>query len=87
MPKLLFDWDDENIDHTALHQVSTSEAESVVQNPRNDVNRSRSSGLPITFGRTKTGKSIAVVWRQVGMNPIKVRIITAYEVAKPEERP
>ncbi len=87
MAKIIFDWDVENSDHVARHGISTTEAESVVTNPRNDVSRSRSSGMPITFGRTKTGKYLAVVWVQTGSNPTKIRVVTAYEVEKPEGRP
>ena len=87
MGKILFDWDDENLDHILRHQISTEEAEVVVLNRRNDVNRSRSSGYPVTFGRTKTSKYRAVVWVQLGVNPTKIRVMTAYEVQKPEGRP
>jgi hypothetical protein len=49
----------------------------------NDVTRSGSSTYPITFGRTRTGKYIAVVWSATGTDPIKVRVITAFEVKRP----
>ncbi len=62
MTKIFFDWDDENLAHILRHKVTSEEAEAVVLNRRNDINRSRSSGHPITFGRTKTGKFLAVVW-------------------------
>ena len=85
MPRMVFEWDDPddeegNVYHIARHGITTAEAERVVREPRNRVERSRSSSYPITFGRTKEGKLLAVVWSAVGTNPLKVRVVTAYEV-------
>jgi len=92
MPKLVFEWDDPgdptgNTAHIVPHGVTPAEAEQVVRNPRNSVGRSRSSTYPITFGVTKGGKSIAVVWSAVGTDPITVRVKTAYEVDPGGKKP
>ncbi|WP_435011967.1 hypothetical protein P12x_006075 (plasmid) [Tundrisphaera lichenicola] len=91
MARLTFEWDaadDEagNVAHITRHGVTTSEAEYVVRNPNNDMVRSESSTYPITFGRTKTGKHLAVVWSAVGTNPMVIRVITAYPVNPPKGR-
>lgn len=71
---------------TARHGVTTEEAEQVVRNLNNDIVRSDSSTYPMTFGRTKTGKYLAVAWFAVGSDPEVVRVITAYPVPKPKRR-
>jgi uncharacterized DUF497 family protein len=88
----VFEWDDVsdlngNVAHIAVHGVTTDEAEFVVLDCRNRVDRSDSSTYPMTFGRTKTGKYLAVVWFARGDDPEVVRVITAYEVQKPRKRP
>jgi uncharacterized DUF497 family protein len=75
-----------NVQHIARHGVTTAEAEQVVRNPDNDKDRSDSSSYPITFGRTKTGKFLAVVWFAVGSDPEVVRVITAYPLPKRKRR-
>jgi len=87
MAKMVFEWDDENIAQIARHGMTPEEVEYVVRSLRSHSNRSRSSTDPITFGRTWTGKSIAVVWSAVGKDPMVVRVITAYDVDPTEERP
>jgi uncharacterized DUF497 family protein len=91
MARQVFEWDDPgdadgNVQHIARHGVIPEEAEQVVRNMRNDVDRSDSSTYPITFGRTKTGKDLAVIWFAVGADPEVVRVITAYPVPKPKRR-
>jgi len=91
MAQKVFKWDhpdDEkgNVFHIARHGVTTEEAEQVVRNPNTTIDRSDSSTYPITFGRTKTGKYLAVVWFAVGSNPEVVRVITAYPVPKPKRQ-
>jgi hypothetical protein len=56
------------------------EVEEVLLNEHNPVGESRSSGRPITVGRTSTGKRIAVIWEQALDNPLVVRPISAYEI-------
>ena len=84
MPKIEFEWDDENVAHIARHGITPEEVEYVVRSPQSRSERSRSSTYPITFGRTKTGKFIAVVWSAIGTDPLRTRVITSYEPDKPE---
>jgi uncharacterized DUF497 family protein len=77
---------DGNVQHIARHGVTLEEAEQVVRNSNNAIDRSDASTYPITFGRTKTGKYLAVVWFAVGSDPEVVRVITAYLVPKPKRR-
>lgn len=86
-----FEWDDPadaggNVAHIAAHGVTTDEAEYVVRNGNNSLDRSDSSTYPITFGRTKTGKYLAVVWFARGGDPEVVRVVTAYPVNPPRRR-
>jgi hypothetical protein len=78
-------WDTEddpdgNVQHIAQNGIAMDEVEEVLLNENNPVGDSRSSGRPITFGETSTGKRIAVVWEQTLDNPRVIRPITAYEV-------
>jgi uncharacterized DUF497 family protein len=86
MPKAAFEWDEENIRHIAEHGLTPDEVEPVVQNPRNVTTFSNSSGRSSTFGMTKTSKYIIVVWVPVRDQPWTVRVVTAYEVPRPNRR-
>jgi hypothetical protein len=62
---ILWDLDDEpdgNVQHVAEHGLTKEETESVLLNPNNEVDESHSSGLPVTFGYTYTGRHIIVIW-------------------------
>ena len=48
--------------------------------------RSRSSGQPVAFGWTTTGKYLTVVFENVSDDPLTVYPITAYEVPPPSPR-
>ena len=69
-----------NVRHAAEHGITMEEVEEVLLNENNPVGESRSSGRPVTFGETSTGKRIAVVWEQASDNPLVIRPVTAYEV-------
>jgi uncharacterized DUF497 family protein len=80
MPWFDFNWtpgEGGNIEHIADHGVSQDEVEEVVQNP-DRVETSRSSGRPIAFGYTTSGKYLAVVYEEV--DETTVYPITAYEI-------
>jgi hypothetical protein len=47
---------------------------------------SRSSGRPITFGYTSSGRYLAVVWEHVDDNPLTIYPITAYDVPERKGR-
>lgn len=80
---IAWDMDDDpdgNVQHIAQHGITLEEVEEVLLNEDNAVGESRSSGRPITFGETSTGKRIAVVWEQALDNPLVIRPVTAYEL-------
>ena len=60
------------------HDVTPDEVEEVLNNEQNPTTVSRKSGSPITFGRTRSGKTIAVVWELVNDDPRMIYPITAY---------
>ena len=63
-PICIWDMDDEpegNVAHIEEHGITQDEVEDVVQNPRNPTDVSESTGRPITFGMTRTGKYIETV--------------------------
>jgi uncharacterized DUF497 family protein len=77
---ILWDLDDDpdgNVQHIAEHDLTKEEVEEVLQNP-DGVTDSRSSGLPIAFGETSTGRLIAVVYEEIDDD--SVRPVTAYDV-------
>lgn len=78
--KAIWDLDDDtegNVQHIAEHGVSKDEVEEVLENP-DGVETSRSSGRPIAFGETSTGRIIAVVYEEFEEDTVYP--ITAYEV-------
>lgn len=80
---IIWDLDEEptgNVQHVAEHGLTKEEVDSVLLNPENETVESRTSGEPITFGWTMTGKHIAVVWEHVQDDPLTIYPITAYEV-------
>jgi hypothetical protein len=77
VPFYFFVWDEENEQHIADNDVTTSEFEEVVCHPERTA-KSRSSGLPIAFGHTSTGKFIAAVYRMIDKDTAYA--VTAYEI-------
>ena len=76
----LFQWTSENEVHLAEHGVTPEEFAEVVTNP-DFVQRSRSTGRPIAFGETSTGKYLACIYELI--DDVIVLPITAYE---PDEK-
>lgn len=68
---------DGNTHHIAEHGITQEEVEEVLENPHG-IERSRSSGRPIAFGETSTGRIIAVVYDDIDEDTVYP--ITAYEV-------
>ena len=66
-----------NVQHIAEHDVSKEEVEEILANP-SGIESSRSSGLPIAFGETSTGRLIAVVFELIDEDTAYP--VTAYEV-------
>jgi hypothetical protein len=80
---VLWDLEDDpdgNVQHIAENDLTVEEVEDVLLAPDNDVHVSRTTGRPITFGWTSTGRHIAVVWETVVDDPRTIRVRTAYEV-------
>lgn len=76
MPFFIFLWTPEAEQHLAQHGVTRGVFEEIVSRPgRTTV--SRSSGHPIAFGRTSTGRYLAGVYELV--DEVTVSPITAYE--------
>jgi uncharacterized DUF497 family protein len=67
-----------NVQHVGEHGISVEEVEEVLY-AAEEVIASYSSGRPIVFGETSTGKYLAVVFEVVEENPLAVYPITAYE--------
>jgi uncharacterized DUF497 family protein len=85
------DWDeggDEggNTVHIAEHGLTTEEVEAVLYDENTTFDVSDSSGRPIAFGDTGTGRFIAVVFEVLNpADPLIIRPITAYDVPEPSE--
>lgn len=83
---VLWDLDDDpdgNVRHCADHGVSKEEVEDVLERPT-DVDVSRTSGFPVAFGDTRTGRHLMVVYERVDADTAYP--ITAYEVPR-RQRP
>jgi len=79
--RILWDLDDDregNVRHIAEHGITIEEVEDVLY-AAEEVVASQSSGRPITFGDTSTGKYLAVVFDVVEEDPLAVYPVTAYE--------
>ena len=72
---------DGNVAHIAERGLTKDEVASVFRDRSHWTTESESSGRPITFGTTDTGRSVAVVWEHVDDNPLTIYPITAYEPA------
>jgi uncharacterized DUF497 family protein len=87
----LIDWDDPNDEssntaHIAEHGLTPEEVESALFDDKTTFDVSDSSGRPIAFGKTVTGRFIAVVFEVLNpADPLILRPITAYDVPEPSE--
>ena len=93
MGRVAFIWDleddpDGNYWHICVegHGVTSEEIEEVLAGNYETLIHSRSSGQPLAFGCTVSGKYLAVVFEQVSVDPLTVYPITAYEVSPPGPR-
>ena len=79
---LIWDLDDDeegNVLHIAEHGLTKDEVASVFRDANHWTTESESSGRPLTFGTTYTGRYIAVIWEHVDDDPLTIYPITAYE--------
>jgi hypothetical protein len=87
----LIDWDEpedasSNTAHVADHGLTPDEVESALFDPHTTFDVSDSSGRPIAFGTTDTGRFIAIVFDVLNpADPLVIRPITAYDVPEPGE--
>jgi uncharacterized DUF497 family protein len=87
----LIDWDEPNDEgsnsaHIAEHGLTPEEVESVLFGDGTTFDVSDSSGRPVAFGHTVTGRFIVVVFDVLNVaDPLIIRPITAYEVPEPTE--
>jgi len=87
----LIDWDEpddegSNIAHVDEHGLTPDEVESVLYDENTTFDVSDSSGRPIAFGTTDTGRFIVVVFEILNVSdPLIIRPITAYDVPEPTE--
>lgn len=77
MPFYFFIWDGENDAHIAEHDVGIEEVQEVVCGPTR-LETSDSSGRPIAFGWTSTGRFLACVYELLDEDTVYP--ISAYEV-------
>lgn len=71
---------DGNIQHIAEHGLSQDEVEEVLNYPTGH-DKSNSSGRPIAFGYTSTGKFIAVIYEE--FEAAVLYPVTAFETEEP----
>jgi uncharacterized DUF497 family protein len=87
----LIDWDDpddegSNAAHIADHGLTPEEVESALFDENTTFDVSHSSGRPIAFGNTISGRFIVVVFEVLNLSdPLIIRPITAYDVPEPGE--
>ena len=82
---ILWDLDEDsegNVFHCAQHGVTKEEVEEVYLNAM-DVDISRSTGRPVVFGETKTGRHLMVVFEAIDKNTVYP--ITAFDVPRRQE--
>ncbi|MFI5460406.1 MAG: hypothetical protein ACHRXM_33740 [Isosphaerales bacterium] len=83
---IIWDLDDDpdgNVQHCAEHGVTREEVEEVFQNAT-DADISRSSGRPVVFGDTSTGRHLMVVYEEIDADTVYP--VTAYDVPR-RQRP
>jgi uncharacterized DUF497 family protein len=83
---IIWDLDDDpdgNVQHCAEHGVTKEEVEEVLANPT-DTDISESSGRPVAFGDTSTGRHLMVVFDEIDEDTVYP--VTAYDVPR-RQRP
>ena len=90
-PSIIWDTEDDeqgNYHHivTEGHGITQEEVDEVLCEHHSNAITSRTTGNPICFGWTTTGKYIAVVFEVVEADPPTVYPITAYEAPPPAQR-
>ena len=80
-----FDWDADNLKHIARHGVTPEETEeAVLIDPLEaDVQQHEREERVLCFGRTKSGRLLAMLYTG---RRAKIRVVTAYEMTKQQQR-
>ncbi len=91
MTDVIIIWDleddpDGNVQHIAEHGITVEEVEDVLHDRDAEDTTSKSSGRPITFGYTSSGRYLAVVWEHVDDDPLTIYPITAYDAPERKRR-
>lgn len=73
---------DGNVQHCAEHGVTKDEVEQAIEN-RIDEEVSRSSGRPVLFGETNSGRHLMIVYEEIDDDTIYP--VTAYDVPRRQE--
>lgn len=84
MPFLSIIWDldddpDGNVQHCLEHGVTKQEVGEVLDNPV-DSDESHSSGKPVVFGDTSTGRHLIVIYEEIDEETVYP--ITSYDVPR-----
>jgi uncharacterized DUF497 family protein len=75
-----------NVQHIAEHGFTMEDVEDVLSDPNSSTTVSNSSDRSVTFGETREGLYLAVVWETALKNPLMIRPVTAYETPRPRRR-
>ena len=80
-----FDWDAGNLKHIARHGITPEEAEEAVliEPLEADVQPHKSEERVLCFGRAKSGRLLTILYTE---RRGKVRVVTAYEMTKQQQR-
>lgn len=80
-----FEWDSENRKHIARHAITPQEAEEAVMIEPLEaaVQEHESEGRVLCFGRTKAGRLLTILYTE---RRGKIRVVTAYEMTKEQQR-
>ena len=79
MPFYFYLWTPEIVEHLAEHGVTPEEFEEVVGDPDYE-DASRSTGKPVAFGSTTTGRYLCCVFKRLADDLIEP--VTAYDVGE-----
>lgn len=83
---IIWDLDDDpdgNVQHCAEHGITADEVEQAIKN-QIDEDVSRSSGRPVLFGETNSGRHVMIVYEEVDEGTIYP--VTAYDVPRKRDR-
>jgi hypothetical protein len=87
-PSIIWDSEDDEQDNyhhivTEGHGITQEDVDEVLRAHHSEATTSRTTGNPVCFGWTTTGKYIAVVFEESCDDPLMLYPITAYEAPVP----